>query len=253
MACNNDKCNSDICTQVNPKRPVKRFTGAGSLMKKNLKIVNQIPVELFSDKLLASAIRNLPDNYNFEIYKTIHKIRTEGAKKVALQFPEGLLIYSLTISDIISTFCSSVEDVLVMGDVTYGACCIDDFTAMAVGCDFMIHYGHSCLIPVDITRIKTMYVFVDIGFDTDHFIETVQKNVSKDRKIALVATIQFVGSLQLCMQKLTGYDLFVPQARPLSKGEILGCTSPKLDGQDLIMCLLSNLDIWAMAGFIWNP
>lgn len=32
-----------------------------------------------------------------------------------------------------------------MGDVTYGACCIDDYTAVALGCDMLIHYGHSCL------------------------------------------------------------------------------------------------------------
>ena len=32
-----------------------------------------------------------------------------------------------------------------MGDVTYGACCVDDFTARALDCDLMIHYGHSCL------------------------------------------------------------------------------------------------------------
>ncbi len=32
-----------------------------------------------------------------------------------------------------------------MGDVTYGACCIDDFTAKALGADFLVHYGHSCL------------------------------------------------------------------------------------------------------------
>ena len=36
-------------------------------------------------------------------------------------------------------------DTLIMGDVTYGACCVDDFTAAAMGCDFMVHYGHSCL------------------------------------------------------------------------------------------------------------
>lgn len=36
-------------------------------------------------------------------------------------------------------------DTLVMGDVTYGACCVDDFTARALGADFMVHYGHSCL------------------------------------------------------------------------------------------------------------
>ena len=32
-----------------------------------------------------------------------------------------------------------------MGDVTYGACCVDDFTATALDCDLMVHYGHSCL------------------------------------------------------------------------------------------------------------
>lgn len=34
---------------------------------------------------------------------------------------------------------------MVMGDVTYGACCVDDFTARALGADFLVHYGHSCL------------------------------------------------------------------------------------------------------------
>lgn len=32
-----------------------------------------------------------------------------------------------------------------MGDVTYGACCVDDYTARALGADFLVHYGHSCL------------------------------------------------------------------------------------------------------------
>lgn len=62
---------------------------------------------------------------------------------VALQFPEGLLIFACTISDILEKFCG--VETIVMGDVTYGACCIDDFTAVALGCDFMVHYGHSCL------------------------------------------------------------------------------------------------------------
>jgi 2-(3-amino-3-carboxypropyl)histidine synthase len=33
-----------------------------------------------------------------------------------------------------------------MGDVTYGACCVDDFSAVALRCDFLLHYGHSCLV-----------------------------------------------------------------------------------------------------------
>jgi Putative diphthamide synthesis protein len=36
---------------------------------------------------------------------------------------------------------------VIMGDVTYGACCVDDYTTLALGCDMLVHYGHSCLGP----------------------------------------------------------------------------------------------------------
>jgi len=39
-----------------------------------------------------------------------------------------------------------VEQCFIMGDVTYGACCVDDFSAAALRCDFLLHYGHSCLV-----------------------------------------------------------------------------------------------------------
>lgn len=50
-------------------------------------------------------------------------------------------------------------DTLVMGDVTYGACCVDDFTARALGADFMVHYGHSCLSELH-THTHTQSLFV---------------------------------------------------------------------------------------------
>ncbi|KAH6570134.1 hypothetical protein BASA61_005197 [Batrachochytrium salamandrivorans] len=199
-------------------------------------IKTSIPINILQDTQLNDAIKALPANYNFELHKSIWQIQKHNAKKVALQFPEGLLMFSLVIADILERF-AGVET-LVMGDVTYGACCIDDYTARAIGCDFMIHYGHSCLIPIDITSIKTLYVFVDIGIDAVHFIATVRKNISAGKRIALVATIQFVASLQAASRELSNeYILFVPQSKPLSPGEILGCTAPKLVDQDIIIYL----------------
>ncbi|XP_041097115.1 2-(3-amino-3-carboxypropyl)histidine synthase subunit 1 isoform X1 [Polyodon spathula] len=118
-----------------------------------------------------------------------------------------------------------------MGDVTYGACCVDDFTARALGADFMVHYGHSCLVPIDSTSgIKMLYVFVDIQIDASHFIETLKFNFDPGASIALVSTIQFVAALQsACAELRPHFDVLVPQCRPLSPGEILGCTSPKLE------------------------
>lgn len=58
---------------------------------------------------------------------------------VSLQFPEGLMLYACMISDILQSF--SGCETIITGDVTYGACCIDDITASRLGADFIIHYG----------------------------------------------------------------------------------------------------------------
>lgn len=188
----------------------------------------QIPDEIMNDKELNLAVKILPSNYNFEIFKTIWRIKQASAKRVALQFPEGLLMYSCIISDIIEKF-ASVETI-IMGDVTYGACCVDDYTARSLGADFMVHYGHSCLIPIDVSEIKMLYVFVDIQFDLQHFIETLKFNFKQTQKLIMVSTIQFSASLQSSREPLSEYfsNIFIPQEKPLSPGEILGCTSPKI-------------------------
>ena len=128
-----------------------------------------------------------------------------------------------------------------MGDVTYGACCIDDYTARALGCDLLVHYAHSCLIPVDVTKIKTLYVFVDISIDTSHLLATLERNFQAGKIIAMVGTIQFNATLHSIKPVLerVGFKVLVPQITPLSKGEILGCTSPRLseDAADLILYL----------------
>lgn len=121
-----------------------------------------------------------------------------------------------------------------MGDVTYGACCIDDFTARALDCDFLVHYGHSCLIPVDQTPIKTLYIFVDIQIDPPHLLATIRRNFSAGDHLALVATIQFVATIHNIKEDLEqgsgsdGLEVTIPQSKPLSPGEILGCTAPRL-------------------------
>ncbi|KAL8198924.1 UNVERIFIED_CONTAM: Diphthamide biosynthesis protein 1 [Gekko kuhli] len=121
-------------------------------------------------------------------------------------------------------------EAVVMGDVTYGACCVDDFTARALGADFLVHYGHSCLVPIDPTSgVKMLYVFVDIKIDTAHFVETLRFNFPPRSKLVLVSTVQFVSALQAATQELSAdYTVCTPQCKPLSPGEILGCTSPRL-------------------------
>ena len=212
-----------------------------SNIRRTARALNQVPPEILNDEDINAAIALLPANYSFEIHKTIYRIRTSNSKKVALQFPEGLLLFATTISDILTRFCQGTET-LIMGDVTYGACCIDDYTARALDCDLLVHYAHSCLIPVDVTTIKTLYVFVDISIDTAHLLATLERNFQPGKTIAMVGTIQFNATLHTIKPALqsAGFDVLIPQIMPLSKGEILGCTSPRLSseaGVDLILYL----------------
>jgi 2-(3-amino-3-carboxypropyl)histidine synthase len=205
-------------------------------------ILKQIPLDILQDAAINAAIDLLPSNYSFEIPKTIHRIRSSNAKRIALQFPEGLLLFATTISDILTQFCPGSET-LIMGDVTYGACCIDDYTARALGCDLLVHFAHSCLIPVStISQISTLYIFVDISIDTSHLLSTLSRNFSPGKTIAMVGTIQFNSTLHHIRQPLeqAGFNILIPQITPLSKGEILGCTSPTLSADskvDLILYL----------------
>lgn len=89
----------------NATRPRKRFVGSKSAVPSrpgaSSAVANQIPQEILNDPHLSAAIKQLPSNYSFEIHKTIHYVRKNHAKMVALQMPEGLQMFACTIADII--------------------------------------------------------------------------------------------------------------------------------------------------------
>lgn len=143
-----DNATCSVKTIYDSKKPVST---------RKLKIVNTIPDSILHDSALNQAISLLPSNYNFEIHKSIWRIQQESYKAVAIQFPEGLLMYACIISDIMEKFTEA--KVIILGDVTYGACCIDDFTANKLGAQLLIHYGHSCLVPISTTKIKVSNVY----------------------------------------------------------------------------------------------
>ncbi|GJD06609.1 Diphthamide biosynthesis protein 1 [Galdieria sulphuraria] len=114
--------------------------------------------------------------------------------------PEGLTLFATVIANILRKY-ATVQPV-ILGDVTYGACCVDDYTAVMLGLQNSYH------------------------------------EFSRDTKIALVGTVQFVSSLPEAREKLEAQgfqNLCIPQRKPLSPGEILGCTSPHLSDIDALV------------------
>lgn len=188
-------------------------------------------------------------------------------------------MFATRISNILEKFSYESEtefnlETVILADVTYGACCVDgmgitfsdgvDYTAVALGCDLLIHYGHSCLIPVSETKIKhALYVFVSISFDMNHLIESLFLTATQDptiKDIALVGTVQFTHSLEWIKSELIrrGWvnEISIPQIKPLSSGELLGCTSPKFGLSSIMYSLYfsyhNKIVMSETGGSIWN-
>ena len=240
-------------SQKGPNGPVKNVPSSSASKRRVVSRLNQIPDEIVHDKDINYAISFLPKNYNFEIHKTIWRIRQEKPEIVSLQFPEGLLMYACVISDILRKFCG--VNILIMGDVTYGACCVDDYTATKLGSTFLVHYGHSCLVPMQELSVKVLYVFVEISFDTSHLIDVILANFLPSTHIALMGTIQFGQAVHEVAAKVKDKipGIFVGHAKPLSQGETLGCTAPILPADTDALVFIADGRFHLEAAMIQNP
>lgn len=97
-----------------------------------------------------------------------------------------------------------------------------------------------CAVPIEqTTGIAVLYVLVTIALEPavlDQFelavgmhipVESLQE---RNLRLALMGTVQFLPDVQLAAARLRarGYSVLVPHVRPLSPGEVLGCTAPRL-------------------------
>ena len=78
-------------------------------------------------------------------------------------------MYACVIADILTKFCG--VQVMVLGDVTYGACCIDDLTAQVKACVF---------IPCACEQTETPFFVYWISWTT--IVRTVTKATALDQR-----------------------------------------------------------------------
>lgn len=189
------------------------------------------------EKVLQSS--SLPKAYSFEIVKTAQRCVALSVNHIGLQMPEGLLLYATVIGDVLKQLTPCLDEVTVFTDVTYGACCVEDLTAQQLGCQLLVHYGHSCLVPMPHTQVPVLYVFVEVQFDVSHMVQCLLATLGDDERppLALLGTVQFRHALAGAKDRLVdaGFTVAIPQAKPLSPGEVLGCTSPAVVSDSVVL------------------
>jgi len=128
-----------------------------------------------------------------------------------LQVPDGLKRKALKLAD-------EAGDVIIDCESCYGACDLAVNEAKALGCDGIIHYGHSKFIETD---LPVEYNEVKEKTDISPFLKKIDV---KEKKIGLVSSLQFMDSLKMVKAFLEnkGKEVKIGSGR-FYPGQILGC------------------------------
>lgn len=142
----------------------------------------------------------------YDIQRTAAQVVAGRYVKIALQFPDALLVDAPTVVARLKTCISNIplpldnqEDkegkseangegvregaFYVLGDTSYGSCCVDEVAAEHVAADVLLHYGRSCL---SVTRaLPVIYVWGHFPITVAPLLDGVQRLVT-DRETPLL-------------------------------------------------------------------
>lgn len=176
----------------------------------------------------------------YEIERTVREIKEGRWRRIALQFPDHMLtdaprVYERltrglketkkapngvesesgqqnglpTEEDInaklegvtLNEKTDTEERLFILGDTSYGACCVDEVAAEHVDADVVVHYGRSCLSPP--SRLPVIYVFTERPLELDPLVKTFEETYpDKSSKVVLMADIPYSHHVPLLHTRL---------------------------------------------------
>ncbi|KAF9700408.1 hypothetical protein EKO04_001470 [Ascochyta lentis] len=171
-----------------------------------------------------SSLQRLADEQvalTYQIERTVREIRYGRWDRIALQFPDHLLVDAPRVYEQLSRGLAKAkakkaqngaaveelsakletnmgleerqddeERLFILGDTSYGACCVDEVAAEHVDADCVVHYGRSCLSPP--SRLPVVYVFTERPLDLDQVVSTFQSTYpDKAQRVILMADIPY--------------------------------------------------------------
>ncbi|NWR37028.1 DPH2 synthase, partial [Tachuris rubrigastra] len=147
----------------------------------------------------AAAPRGDLDGF-YETGRAAAFVRDGGFRKVALQFPDELLADAAAVAARMEAATGAA--MFVLGDTTYGSCCVDEVAAEHAGAEAVLHYGPACLSPCE--KLPVLHVFgqqpLDVGRCAEAFRELYPERQSRVVVLCDVVYAHAMGELeeQLC-------------------------------------------------------
>lgn len=139
-------------------------------------------------------------------------------RKIMIQVPDGLRNLALSLAKYLE---GSGKECIVSLDHCYGACDLRDKEAKAIGCDLLLHVGHTKFYRKFNTALPVVYlpIYIDVK------IQIKKKEIEKikEKKIGVCAPLPFLHLLKEVASMVKKYkDVII-------LGQVLGCKVPDAD------------------------
>jgi diphthamide biosynthesis protein 2 len=215
----------------------------------------------------------------YEIARTIREIRQAGWQRVALQFPDHLLpdaprVYSRLQAGLKNTPSTSQPSLgqgvaelqlesnatpneteispqplqqglslSILGDTSYGACCVDEVAAQHASADAVVHYGRACLSPT--SHLPAIYVFTINPLPLDPLLRSFKATYpDKSAKIVLTSDVTYAAhlpSIRASLQEADYTNIFTTEIQHEPTSPIPNRTVPTDDATDLATWALFHI------------
>jgi len=162
--------------------------------------------------------------YNLEEGRIFNEIKRRGAKRILLQFPEGLKPLGFKLAQRIEK--ETGTEVFLSGDPCYGACDLALMPKEFLEADLLVHIGHAA-IPGEFTDENVMYVEARADISIESSMRQAVKMLQTEHVIGLASNVQHIHQLEKAKQILeeNGKQVLVGRASGWLQypGQVLGC------------------------------
>ncbi|EGX91933.1 diphthamide biosynthesis protein 2 [Cordyceps militaris CM01] len=156
----------------------------------------------------------------YDVERTVTELLAGDWTKVALQFPDHMLVDAPKVAEILSRDLAARRDdkktikISILADTSYSACCVDEVAAEHADAEVAVHYGRTCLSPT--SRLPVIYVYTTHKLDHDAVLQEFRKEFSDtSSKVVVMADLTYQSHVESVVKLLTenGYsDIIATEA-----------------------------------------
>ncbi|MFP4115673.1 MAG: diphthamide biosynthesis enzyme Dph2 [Candidatus Aenigmatarchaeota archaeon] len=166
----------------------------------------------------------------------VSEVLERNPNRVFVQIPEGLRTRLTELQDRLEE--EGIGSIASL-EPCYGACDLKDIEARELGCDLLLHIGHTKFCEEE--EVETLYFPWYYDRNPVPVLEEEREKLEEFKSIGLVASANFLPSLEDAKRYLEseGFEIHTASGERTEEGQVLGCdVSGALEVEDEIECYL---------------